>query len=230
MPLTSTKKKNAVKITGVLFGESASGKTTLVRTCVPKSDYSSVLLVDADNGTLALRGLDIPVWSIETEHDIDALLGYLKSPEAAHVRWIWVDSLTAAATQHLNAGKAKESNPMRAYGNTQDWVLTLIGELNKLPQNVIYVCELDKVTDEQGRIMFGPAMPGSKLSSRLPYYVDFVFALQVVTNEEGETVRRMQCNPCGRWTAKDRSGMLPQFIENDKINFGQMANAILQAN
>lgn len=230
MPLTSTRKKNALKISGVLFGESASGKTTLVRTCVSEGDYSSVLLVDADNGTLALRGIDVPVWSVENEHDIAELLSYLKGPEAAHIRWVWFDSLTAAATLHLNAGKAKESNPMRAYGNTQDWVMTLIGELNKLPQNVIYVCELDKVTDEQGRIMFGPAMPGSKLSTRLPYYVDFVFALQVVTGEDGKSIRRLQCNPCGRWTAKDRSGMLPQFIENEKINFGKMADAILTEN
>ena len=230
MPLTSTKKKNAVKISGVLFGESAAGKTTLIKTCVPDEDFSSVLLIDADNGTLALRGLDIPVWSVESEADIAELVRYLKSKEAEHIRWIWFDSLTAAATMHLNAGKAKESNPMRAYGNTQDWVMQLIGELGKLPQNVIYVCELDKVTDEQGRVMFGPAMPGAKLSTRLPYYVDFVFALQVVTGEEGSSMRRLQCNPCGRWTAKDRSGMLPQFIESENINFGKMANAILQAN
>lgn len=229
MPLTSTSKKNQRKITAGLYGESAAGKTSLVKTCASEDgDFSSVLLADADNGTLALRGIDIPVWSIETEADVTDMLGYLQSPEGAHVRWVWFDSLTAAGTMKLNAEKAKESNPMRAYGNTQDWCLSLIGQLNKLPQNIVYICELDKVTDEQGRILFGPSMPGSKLGNKLPYYVDFMFALQVVSSEDGQTVRRMQCNPCGRWTAKDRSGMLPQYLEQDRIHFGKMAQAILK--
>ena len=66
----------------------------------------------------------------------------------------------------------------------------------------------EKATDENGRILYSPSMPGNKLGQMLPYFFDEVLALRVERDADGVTHRGLMCDSDGLWTAKDRSGKL----------------------
>ena len=66
----------------------------------------------------------------------------------------------------------------------------------------------EKATDENGRILYSPSMPGNKLGQMLPYFFDEVLALRVERDSDGATHRGLMCDSDGLWTAKDRSGKL----------------------
>jgi hypothetical protein len=105
--------------------------------------------------------------------------------------------------------KATAKDPRQAYGALQDVMGGIIRAFRDLPGKPVYfTAKLEKSQDEMGRILYSPSMPGAKLGQQLPYFFDLVLPLRVEKDAEGNTVRSLQCQSDGLWTAKDRSGRL----------------------
>ena len=90
-------------------------------------------------------------------------------------------------------------------------------------KNVYMSAKLEKVQDESGRILYGPSMPGNKLSQMLPYFFDEVLALRIEKDSEGQTSRALMCESDGLWSAKDRSGKLEAY---ESADLGLLINKI----
>jgi hypothetical protein len=75
--------------------------------------------------------------------------------------------------------------------------------------------KLEKSTDEMGKMLYTPGMPGMSLTQGLPYFFDEVLALRVERDAEGLTQRALMCDSDGLWLAKDRSGKLDNWEAPD---------------
>ena len=121
----------------------------------------------------------------------------------------------------MNAEKKRMVNgklvdPRQAYGAMQEQMTDLIRAFRDLPGRHVYMtAKLDKATDEQGRILYAPSMPGNKTGQQLPYFFDEVFALRVEKDAEGQPVRAIMTQSDGLWLAKDRSGKLDAWEAPD---------------
>ena len=84
-----------------------------------------------------------------------------------------------------------------------------------LPIHVVMTAKLEKQTDEMGRVLYFPSLPGNKTAQKLPYFFDEVLALRVEKDEDGVTQRALLTDGDGLWLAKDRSGKLDQWESCD---------------
>jgi hypothetical protein len=71
------------------------------------------------------------------------------------------------------------------------------------------VAKMEPTKDElTGVVKYGPAMPGSKLAVKLPYFFDEVFRMGTNKTPQGVEYRFLQTQPDLQYEAKDRSGCL----------------------
>jgi hypothetical protein len=73
----------------------------------------------------------------------------------------------------------------------------------------------EKSTDEMGKLLYNPSMPGKSLTQGLPYFFDEVLALRVERDADGNSQRAIMCDSDGLWLAKDRSGKLDAWESPD---------------
>jgi hypothetical protein len=149
------------------------------------------------------------------------------SEEGAGYESIALDSISEIAEVILNAEKKIAKDPRQAYGAMQEQVSDLIRAFRDIPGKHVYMsAKLEKSTDEMGRILYAPSMPGNKTGQQLPYFFDEVLALRVERDAEGNVQRALMCDSDGLWQAKDRSGKLTAWEAPDlgaiveKINAG----------
>ena len=107
-------------------------------------------------------------------------------------------------------------DPRQAYGAMQEQLGDIIRAFRDLPnRHVYFTAKCEKATDETGKILYSPAMPGNKTGQSLPYFFDQVMALRVERDSEGVTQRALMCDTDGLWQAKDRSGKLSAWEAPD---------------
>lgn len=201
------------------YGESGAGKTRLIGT-LPNPFIFSV-----EKGLLSLKDvedksgkkLNLPYFAISNMQELgEAYEWALGSKEAQKYDSIALDSITDIAEICLSAEKVSSKDGRAAYGAANEAIAGLIRGFRDLPNKHIYMsAHLDKSTDEQGRVFYGPAMPGKTLSQQIPYFFDFVFALRVEKDGEGKDVRALQCEKDGLWLAKHRTITLGKWEEPD---------------
>ena len=103
-----------------------------------------------------------------------------------------------------------------AYGEMNTTMQELIRAFRDLPGKHVYMsAKLEKSTDEMGKMLYNPGMPGKSLTQGLPYFFDEVLALRVERDSEGVTQRALMCDSDGLWLAKDRSGKLESWEAPD---------------
>ncbi len=148
---------------------------------------------------------------------MDAYEWATSSEEARKFESIGLDSISEVAEVVLSAAKKNAKDPRQAYGELSDQMGDLIRAFRDIPQKHVYMsAKTEKSTDEAGRVMWAPSMPGNKVGQSLPYYFDEVLALRVEKNEEGQRIRALMTDSDGLWTAKDRSGKL-EFWESPDL-------------
>ncbi len=199
---TSDIHANGVKM--VVYGQSGSGKTSLIPT------LPTPIVLSAEGGLLSIRDSDIPFIEI---NDIDTLKEAYswisESEEAKSFESIAIDSISEIAEVVLSHEKQINKDGRAAYGETQAQVLEIMRAFRDLQgKHVYFSAKCEKSQDEMSRILYGPSMPGNKLSQQIPYLVDEVLALRVEKDGEGITQRALMCDSDGLWLAKDRSGKL----------------------
>ena len=193
---------DSVKI--LVHGQSGVGKTTLIGT------LPNPVVISAEGGLLALADLEIPYLNVTSMTELnEAYEWLLNSKEADQFQSVAIDSISEIAEVVLNTEKKLTKDPRQAYGALQEQMTDLIRAFRDLPKKHVYMsAKTEKATDENGRILYSPSMPGNKLGQMLPYFFDEVLALRVERDADGVTHRGLMCDSDGLWTAKDRSGKL----------------------
>lgn len=194
-----------------IYGQAGAGKTTALGTA------PAPIILSAEAGLLSLAGQDIPYIEVASMAAIGEAYEWLtSSAEAKQYKTVCLDSLSEIAEVVLSEERAKTKDPRQAYGSMADQMAQLVRMFRDLPgRHVVMTAKLEKTQDEQGRILWGPGMPGTKTAQALPYFFDEVFALQVHKGEEGDTQRAFLTQGDGQWVAKDRSGRLDAWEPAD---------------
>lgn len=210
--LKSTRSSAAQAIKALIYGESKGGKTYLVKSLHDRKP-GSVLILTTEKGNLSLGDWDIPSIDINSIEDFrEAYEKITTDPAYKAFERIALDSITDIAETCLSAEKRKLSDGRAAYGNTNDIIGDMVRKFRDIPDRDIYfIAQLDKVQDEKGKLMYGPAMPGKTLTQQLPFWFDIVLALRVETGEDGKPMRVFQCESDGQWIAGNRGGKLAMW-------------------
>lgn len=200
---------DSVKI--LVHGQSGAGKTTLI------GSLPDPVVISAEGGLLALADLEIPYLNVTSMTELnEAYEWLLNSKEADQFQSVAIDSISEIAEVVLNTEKKLTKDPRQAYGALQEQMTDLIRSFRDLPRKHVYMsAKTEKATDENGRILYSPSMPGNKLGQMLPYFFDEVLALRVERDSDGNNHRGLMCDSDGLWTAKDRSGKLSPWEDAD---------------
>jgi phage nucleotide-binding protein len=203
----------------LVYGQAGAGKTSLIPT------LPSPVILSAEAGLLSISGSNLPFVEINSVETLREAYQWLtESSEAAQFESVALDSISEIAEVVLANEKATAKDPRQAYGALQDVMGGIIRAFRDLPgKHVYFTAKLEKSQDEMGRILYSPSMPGAKLGQQLPYFFDLVLPLRVEKDADGNTVRSLQCQSDGIWTAKDRSGRLAPW---EAADLGQLIRKI----
>lgn len=213
--LKNTRDVHSSGIKLLVYGHAGAGKTTLI------PSLPSPVVLSAEGGLLSINGADVPYIEISNMDELKDVYSWaIESKEAAQFESICLDSISEIAEVVLNSEKKRIVNgklvdPRQAYGAMQEQMTDVIRAFRDLPKHVYMTAKLDKATDEQGRMLYSPSMPGNKTGQQLPYFFDEVFALRVEKDAEGNSVRALMTQSDGLWLAKDRSGKLDAWESAD---------------
>ena len=198
---TGSLSANGVKM--LVYGQAGAGKTSLIRT------LPDPIVLSAEGGLLSIQDADLPFIEIASMDDLKEAFEWMSTPEGMNFKSVALDSISEIAEVVLNHEKKIAKDPRQAYGAMQEQMADIIRAFRDLPGRHVYMsAKLEKSTDEMGRILYAPSMPGNKTGQSLPYFFDEVLALRVEKDADGNTQRAIMCDSDGLWLAKDRSGKL----------------------
>ena len=206
---TGSLSANGVKV--LCYGAAGAGKTSLIKT------LPNPIVLSAEGGLLSIQDADLPYIEITDMATLQESYKWLtESADAKGFQSVALDSISEIAEVVLNAEKKATKDPRQAYGAMQEQMADIIRAFRDIGgKNVYMSAKLEKTQDEQGRILYGPSMPGNKTGQALPYFFDEVLALRVEKDAEGNTQRALMCDSDGLWLAKDRSGKLAAWEAPD---------------
>lgn len=206
---TGSLSANGVKV--LCYGAAGAGKTSLIKT------LPNPIVLSAEGGLLSIQDANLPYIEIGDMATLQEAYKWLtESADAKCFQSVALDSISEIAEVVLNAEKKATKDPRQAYGAMQEQMADIIRAFRDISgKNVYMSAKLEKTQDEQGRILYGPSMPGNKTGQALPYFFDEVLALRVEKDAEGNTQRALMCDSDGLWLAKDRSGKLAAWEAPD---------------
>lgn len=206
---TGSLSANGVKV--LCYGAAGAGKTSLIKT------LPNPIVLSAEGGLLSIQDANLPYIEIADMATLQESYKWLtESADAKGFQSVALDSISEIAEVVLNAEKKATKDPRQAYGAMQEQMADIIRAFRDISgKNVYMSAKLEKTQDEQGRILYGPSMPGNKTGQALPYFYDEVLALRVEKDAEGNTQRALMCDSDGLWLAKDRSGKLAAWEAPD---------------
>ena len=202
--LRSTKGLHANGVKLLVYGNAGSGKTSLIPT------LPNPVVLSAEGGLLSIADADLPFVEVSSYDTLmEAYRWVIESDEAKQFESIALDSISEIAEVVLNHEKKIAKDPRQAYGSMQEQMADIIRAFRDIPgKHIYFTAKCEKATDESGRILYAPSMPGNKTGQQLPYFFDEVLALRVEKDAEGVAQRALMCDSDGIWQAKDRSGKL----------------------
>lgn len=212
--LTST--KDSAAINGLKFlvhGPAGAGKTSLCATT-----HEPTIIISAESGLLSLRQHDIPVIEVKDLASLYEAYDFVaNAAEGQQFKWVCLDSISEIGEVVLNHERKVAKDPRQAYGALAEKMTDLIRAFRDLPaRNVYFSCKQERSKDEQsGAMLYFPSMPGNMLKQGVSYFFDFVFALRVEKDADGNPTRWLQTQRDFNYEAKDRSGSLDMFEAPD---------------
>lgn len=209
--LRSTKGLHANGVKLLVYGNAGSGKTSLIPT------LPNPVVFSAEGGLLSIADADLPFVEVSSYDTLmEAYRWVTEADEAKHFESIALDSISEIAEVVLNHEKKVAKDPRQAYGAMQEQMADIIRAFRDIPgKHIYFTAKCEKATDESGRILYAPSMPGNKTGQQLPYFFDEVLALRVEKDAEGVAQRALMCDSDGIWQAKDRSGKLDTWEAPD---------------
>ena len=199
---------NGVKL--LVYGQAGAGKTSLIKT------LPTPIVLSAEAGLLSLQSANLPYIEIMDMESLHEAYEFLTGTEGEAFESVALDSISEIAEVCLIHEKKIAKDPRQAYGAMQEQMGEIIRLFRDLPNKHVYMsAKLEKATDEMGRILYSPSMPGNKTGQALPYFFDEVLALRIEKDADGATQRALMCDGDGLWNAKDRSGKLEAWEAPD---------------
>lgn len=199
--LHSTKEahRNGLKI--IVFGASGAGKTSLIKT------LPNPVILSAEAGLLSINDSEIPYIEIRNVADLmEAYQWAATSAEAQQFESVALDSISEVAEVVLANEKRKNKDARAAYGELQQTMMDVLRSFRDLNGKHVYMsAKMEKAQDEQGRILYSPSMPGSKLGQQIPYLVDECYALRTEKDQDGVVQRALMTQSDGLWSVKSRA-------------------------
>jgi hypothetical protein len=216
-------------------GESGTGKSTLAAS-FPTPGF----VFDFGNEILSYRGKDFDY----EQYDVSSqgwgkyekdFITIRKAVEEGKYQTVIVDNLSAMTDVCME--KAMQLDPKRSatngplwnvhYGMVKNLMEGRLRQLINLQCNLVLICHLDTLKDEDGAIIgVEPSLTG-KLSSDVPAYFDEVY-YHSTRKEGGETIWLVQTVPIGRNHGRSRASgrerLLPDTITNDYNEIIQYLN------
>lgn len=198
-------------VKALIYGASGAGKTTSL------ASVEGVIVLSSEGGLLSVQDADLPYVEVTDLATLQEAYAWLAgSDEAKQYNAVALDSISEIGEVVLNAEKKQTKDPRQAYGALAEQMGDLVRAFRDLPgKHVIMTAKLDKVQDEQGRILYSPGMPGKSVGASLPYFFDEVFALRSERAQDGTVTRSFLTSTDGLWVAKDRSGKLDAWEAPD---------------
>ena len=204
----STSDVSTTYIKMLVYGQAGAGKTTLIKT------LPNPIICSAEGGLLSIKDADLPFIKVGSMSDLrDAYLWLVDN--GSKYESVALDSISEIAEVVLNHEKKQAKDPRQAYGAMQEKITDLIRAFRDLPMHVYMTAKLEKMTDETGKILYAPSMPGNKTGQQLPYFFDELLALRVEKDSDGNIWHGLKCKGDSAWQAKDRSGALEEWEEPD---------------
>ena len=206
---TGSLSENGVKV--LVYGAAGVGKTALI------ASLPSPIVLSAEGGLLSLQGADLPFIEVASLDDLREAYSWCRdSGEAKVYQSICLDSISEVAEVVLHHELKANKDGRAAYGEMNTTMSEIIRSFRDLAGRHIYMsAKLEKSSDELGRMLYNPGMPGKTLTQGLPYFFDEVLALRVEKDSEGATQRALMTDGDGLWLAKDRSGKLDAWEAPD---------------
>ena len=199
---TSDVHTNGVKL--LVYGQAGAGKTSLIKT------LPNPVIISAEAGLLSIADANIPFIEVTSMDDLKEAYEWIAtSVEGKGFDSIALDSISEIGEVVLNYEKKVAKDPRQAYGAMQEQMTDIIRAFRDLSGKHVYFSgKVEKTSDEMGRILYAPSMPGNKLGQQLPFFFDEVLALRLERDADGNTQRALMCQSDGIYQAKDRSGKL----------------------
>jgi phage nucleotide-binding protein len=178
----------------IMYGASGSGKTTLIKT------LPNPLILSSESGLLALADVDIPAIEVKTESDLKEAYEYaLRSDYDT----ICLDSISDISESILGEYLSKFTDGRQAYGALGTFISKQLRKFRDMNKHV-YITAKEGKSEVNGVIIVAPSMPGTTLTTNIPYIFDLVLRLEA--NKKGERIIHSAAS--FTQTCKDRSGKL----------------------
>lgn len=209
--LRSTKGLHANGVKLLVYGNAGAGKTSLIPT------LPNPIVLSAEGGLLSIADADVPFIEINSMATLmEAYQWLTESDEAKGFDSIALDSISEIGEVVLAEELKRNKDGRAAYGELNTVMTSMIRAFRDLPnKHVYFTAKCEKATDETGRMLYAPSMPGKSLSMQIPYFFDELLALRVEKDQDGNSQRALLCDSDGIWQAKDRSGKLDAWEAPD---------------
>lgn len=203
----------------VVYGPSGVGKTRLAGTL----PVNETVILSLEHRLLSLRGLGMYAYELDDYADVLGMYNTLANdPTFAGVKYVVLDSATEVGEKTLVASQKKKSDGRQAYMDMQTQCIALFRMFRDMKKHVILIFKEEQQKDALGNVRLGPAMPGQKLGSQIPYLFDEVFYMGIseVAEPDGRMVksRYLLTDATSTHVAKDASGSLDSYEPPDLLH------------
>lgn len=193
----------------LVYSKGGYGKTVMCATA-----GKPTLIISAEQGLISIKGAPkfVKVAKITCFDDLDDIYDDLSEGNIP-CSWVCLDSISDVAEVLLSEEKEMSKDGRQFYGNLADKMNKMIRKFRDLPNiNVLFTCKQKRITDtDTGRTTYIPSLPGNQLTENINYMFDFVFALRIEEDDDGEPYRTLQCEPDNSYDAKSRGEFLNDF-------------------
>lgn len=222
----------------MIVAESGWGKTVLAGTADQRNtDGPKALFLATENGTISAKrqGSTADVWPIRRWRDLQLAFKYLNSEDGCReYQWCMMDSITEmqklSMDNALQTGVAehrKNADPdvpqIQDHLKVQQQTLNMLKRFNELPINCLYTALPLRLEDANGSPYYLPALDGKQggIAQQAMGYMHVVgHGIKRTVkdkNDKPSVIRRVYFQTTGPYRAKDRYGVLKQFLDNPTI-------------
>ena len=220
--LKSTRGVGTDRLKAIVYGPAGVGKTYLASTT---PDPEGTLILSAEAGLLTLSNFDIKAVEITDLSQMNSVMEELVSGTFP-CTWLIIDSLSEICEVCLAHEMEAARDPRKAYGELAKRMVTLVRLCRDLPMHVIMTAKMDRDTSGIDTFMT-VGLPGKRLQTDVPHFVDFILPLRTCQDDEGTIRRALQTQPADGYVAKSRVPFKDVFIP---ATLSYLQQAILQEN
>jgi hypothetical protein len=215
--------ENLPTINMLVYGESATGKTTLSASADAVPEMRGVLFVDVEKGTLSIRKTEYRPDCIQVTRweQLEEIYAHLLSGQHKY-RTVIVDSLSEVndlsvdnilSNISIDGDRDPDLMQFQDWNKNQSRILVMLRKWRDLPMNVIFTSLMKEDKDpKSGIVKKGLDLP-PKLGRKVPAIFDNVFYYYSMEHE-GENKRLLLSQKTPNTIAKNRgSDQLPDILE-----------------